>query len=791
MLVAACPLSLASLYDPHPLPAVGPFFEGYYTRFTLDGGGSLGLIFGRVEPSSAQTSSALPSSYVSIMRSRVGTSMDFVNCVPTQYETLVNGTPPTLAPDFTSPPSFLWRAAWPSGAGRFSVSGNVTSLSVECEGVSLVADVVSAAPWGEGGRGPAGGFDRLPLPLHWFVHSLSGRVSRVRWANGKTGEVVNGSGWAHQEKNWGESFPAEWHWWQAADAASGRALVGSGGPMPGVPPPLDAPTYLLGYRSAALGIRFDCEPLTCLTSVAADGCAGTLTLHARHLITGHRIEANVSTTAATLDACLLGPAAGGFAPMCVESYDAAASVRFFGGNGELLDAALLDGAALEFGGGAVCALPGRDPCLPHRPASPAAEPAHSAAPVAPPPPRPPRVRRELRTLSEAQRRAFFEALWTMKRTPTAEGRARYGIAYLSYDDFVRKHYRAAADVHGDTAHLGPAFATYHRALTLLFENVLLLVSGPALSALPYWDYNVEAGLDDPRASAIWTDDYFGPSEGNASNGHAIDGGRYSEWLLATAHPGEPGNGFGLLRSPWNLNPSRRLTRYGLSCGSKTTFDAAMWPRCAAMPDYMAWYACLDPTIHTWAHSFLGGVWDSPIRAARVPCYIESAVLVPELHTAGCLRCPAVGACLPNATAGAAAGEAAGAVAGSCGCSAAEGGACAAARLLLPPAHYGDFADAWTSPSDPIFFAHHANVDRNFVAWQTKHARHAPTYGFPRARGALPPGHALADVVAPADPFVASSLVPGAGDALVTNELLLALTDPGATPPYIYDRLSVE
>ena len=311
MLVAACPLSLASLYDPHPLPAVGPFFEGYYTRFTLDGGGSLGLIFGRVEPSSAQTSSALPSSYVSIMRSRVGTSMDFVNCVPTQYETLVNGTPPTLAPDFTSPPSFLWRAA---------------------------------APWGEGGRGPAGGFDRVPLPLHWFVHSLSGRVSRVRWANGKTGEVVNGSGWAHQEKNWGESFPAEWHWWQAADAASGRALVGSGGPMPGVPPPLDAPTYLLGYRSAALGIRFDCEPLTCLTSVAADGCAGTLTLHARHLITGHRIEANVSTTAATLDACLLGPAAGGFAPMCVESYDAAASVRFFGGNGE---------AAIETGGSAL------------------------------------------------------------------------------------------------------------------------------------------------------------------------------------------------------------------------------------------------------------------------------------------------------------------------------------------------------------------------------------------------------------------------------------------------------
>ena len=433
------------------------------------------------------------------------------------------------------------------------------------------------------------------------------------------------------------------------------------------------------------------------------------------------------------------------------------------------------------------------PVAPAAPASPTATTAPVAPPQPPPPPRPPRVRRELRQLSQPERRAFFGALWTMKRTATAEGRARYGSAYLSYDDFVRKHYHAAADRHGDTAHLGPAFATYHRALTLLFENVLLLVSGPALRALPYWDYNVEARLDDPRGSVIWTEEYFGPSEGNASNGHAIDGGRYAEWLLATAHVGEPGNGFGLLRSPWNLNPSWRLTRYGLSCGSRTTFDAAMWERCAAMPDYMAWYSCLDPTIHTWAHSFLGGVWDAPIRAARIPCYLESAVLVPELHTAGCLRCPAVGACLSNgstAGAGAAVGAAAGAATGSCRCSAA-GGACAVARLLLPPAHYGDFADAWTSPNDPIFFAHHANVDRNFVAWQKKHARQAPTYGFPRARGPLPPGHALADIVAPADPFVASSLVPGAGDALVTNELLLALTDPaGATSPYIYDRLGV-
>jgi hypothetical protein len=80
---------------------------------------------------------------------------------------------------------------------------------------------------------------------------------------------------------------------------------------------------------------------------------------------------------------------------------------------------------------------------------------------------------------------------------------------------VTKHLHAASDTHGDTAHLGPAFATYHRALTLLFENALLAVGRDLnLTALPYWDYNIEARSDQPSDSVIWTDEYFGPRQGN-------------------------------------------------------------------------------------------------------------------------------------------------------------------------------------------------------------------------------------------------------------------------------------
>ncbi|CAI4218966.1 unnamed protein product [Parascedosporium putredinis] len=33
--------------------------------------------------------------------------------------------------------------------------------------------------------------------------------------------------------------------------------------------------------------------------------------------------------------------------------------------------------------------------------------------------------------------------------------------------------------------------------------------------------------------------------------------------------------------------------------------------------------------------------------------------------------------------------------------------------------YGDMSDKWTSPSDPLFYLHHANVDRAWWSWQSR------------------------------------------------------------------------
>jgi len=64
---------------------------------------------------------------------------------------------------------------------------------VELEGI-----LDKALPWGANGEGPAGWTDILPLPLHWFVHSLGSKITKFNFKNKKTGETVNiKSGTAH------------------------------------------------------------------------------------------------------------------------------------------------------------------------------------------------------------------------------------------------------------------------------------------------------------------------------------------------------------------------------------------------------------------------------------------------------------------------------------------------------------------------------------------------------------------------------------------------------------------
>jgi len=115
------------------------------------------------------------------------------------------------------------------------------------------------------------------------------------------------------------------------------------------------------------------------------------------------------------------------------------------------------------------------------------------------------TRKDLTTLTTDEKAAFVAALIELKRL---------GI----YDRYVAEHDDAMANrttVDGEiphpsirnSAHRGPAFFPWHREFLRRLE--LDLQGVDASVSLPYWDWTVDAQLEDPTSAAIWADDFMG------------------------------------------------------------------------------------------------------------------------------------------------------------------------------------------------------------------------------------------------------------------------------------------
>lgn len=99
------------------------------------------------------------------------------------------------------------------------------------------------------------------------------------------------------------------------------------------------------------------------------------------------------------------------------------------------------------------------------------------------------VRREIRSLIDQDREAFFQAVSIMQRVPTQVGKAIYGDKYRSRDFFNRIHLYWGGARSCDHWHQGPGFATSHIAYSRMFEQSLQSIY-PAV-VLPYWDFTLE------------------------------------------------------------------------------------------------------------------------------------------------------------------------------------------------------------------------------------------------------------------------------------------------------------
>jgi len=284
----------------------------------------------------------------------------------------------------------------------------------------------------------------------------------------------------------------------------------------------------------------------------------------------------------------------------------------------------------------------------------------------------PQVRRNVTALSADERIDFANAVMALKSRPSP-----WVSGISTYDTFVLWH-RDAMGCGVNAAHMGPAFFPWHRRFLRLFEETLQTIE-PAVT-LPYWDWTV----DRSTTGAPWFDDLLG-GNGDPAEGEAVMTGpfRKGSWEISIFDPGDMdqvpylARNFGASKMAAEL-PTAEEVEEALAIA---TYDASPWnatvpPGSSFRNAFEGWQDCAvqgcDP---------VGGI--SPICGSRHN--IHNRV---HLWVAG--ESSFMAHVMTDAGDGTRTDDVMGTMAAS------------------------------SSPNDPVFWLHHANVDRLWAVWQERH-----------------------------------------------------------------------
>ena len=266
--------------NPHTPVGPGPWFEGWYTRITdANGERSLAVIVGSHlrEGEKYQPGACLPG-YIQILLSEdQGAPVLAFEAFPECTHALANGQPVQGWAGFSGPSDFEWVAEG---------YGNITDDSVDLEipgGARVRARFAENLSWREvfGEVGPEGLLSVLPLPMHWYVHSLGSRAEfEYEILDGAhVGGPIESTGYAHQEKNWGNAFPQAWMWIEGIGGENRSQLVAGGGKL-AIGPMMFRP-WILGYHSPSIRWDFNFARPGTVFQTEIDPCRGYFHLRAR------------------------------------------------------------------------------------------------------------------------------------------------------------------------------------------------------------------------------------------------------------------------------------------------------------------------------------------------------------------------------------------------------------------------------------------------------------------------------------------------------------------------------
>lgn len=288
------------------------------------------------------------------------------------------------------------------------------------------------------------------------------------------------------------------------------------------------------------------------------------------------------------------------------------------------------------------------------------------------------IRKDAQDLSTRERRDYVDAVLRLKSV-----RSPYDRTLTYYDQFVVWHRELSRCDPNDPlladlqmAHAGPMFLAWHRQFVLLFERALRRVSGKRI-ATPYWDWT------DPQSTkAVFSRRLMG-GNGNPDEGYAIDSGpfRRGRWQLNIQSIG----------LQWASSRAPYITR---NFGS---FPAVELPtqedvRAALRaPRYdVAPYGVESDASESFRNALEG--WRNPIAGAIIcgPDGVIAEVQRPPIELHNAVHIWVGGQTVPEAGPG---------------------------KMI------GTMFNVTTSPNDPVFFLHHAMVDRVWARWQKRYGVH--------------------------------------------------------------------
>jgi len=222
------------------------------------------------------------------------------------------------------------------------------------------------------------------------------------------------------------------------------------------------------------------------------------------------------------------------------------------------------------------------------------------------------VRYEIRSLSNEDRNAFFNALHAVYNTNQKDGVAKYGAKFRSIEYLVREHLYGAASKDCDHWHDDAGILTHHMAFTLELEQGLQTIQ-PNIT-IPYWDYTIDSySVSDFVNSPIFYDSWFGAASPD-NDEHIITKGRwaYQSVLKNAQDYSHVHNPYGVLRSPWNTNPIGFITRSRYTLGVKDggwTIPACMDFNEVSNFDWIGdYFSALNGELHGPIHIMIGGHW---------------------------------------------------------------------------------------------------------------------------------------------------------------------------------------